>query len=115
MCSCGSLIPRIRTPWTQPHKTSHVPASAKSTRVVQGQNEGQRNQWSSPFHLFEHSHLRIYFLGDLLDPPVVFRNPFGQRFDFSQQRVQNIPQLLTSPLAISRFICSVPHFRSRSP
>ena len=44
-------------------------------RIIQSQNEGQRNQCSYPFHLFQHCHLCITFFGDLLDPPVVFRNP----------------------------------------
>jgi hypothetical protein len=39
----------------------------------------------------EQCHLETDFLSDLLDPPVVFRDSFVQRFDLSEKRIQDIP------------------------
>jgi hypothetical protein len=52
---------------------------------------------------------------NLLDPPLVFRDVFVERFDFRQQRTQSSRNGGLSSLVISRFICSVPHLRSRAP
>ena len=61
---------RVSASGTQPHKAPRIPASAKSVRVVQSQNVGQRDECPYSLHLFEQSDMRINFLGDLLDPPM---------------------------------------------
>jgi hypothetical protein len=43
-------------------------------------------------HLLQQGHFRVHFLGDFLHPSVVFLDALVQRFDFFEQRLQNIPQ-----------------------
>ena len=42
----------------------------------------------------QQGHFRANFLGDLLDPAIIFRNSLVQGFDFP---LQSIPQLLVQP------------------
>ena len=87
----------ISAPRAQPQKASHIPASAKSVRIVQGQNVSQRDQRPYTFHLFQPGHFGVIFLGDLLDLPIVFRDALVERFDFRQQRIQGIAELRAQP------------------
>jgi hypothetical protein len=61
---------RVPASGTQPDKALRVPAAAKSVRIVQSQNVGQRNERPHSLHLSEQSYLRINSLGDLLDPTI---------------------------------------------
>jgi hypothetical protein len=40
----------------------------------------------------------VDFLGDLLDTTIVFRDALVQRFNFLQQRIQGVSQLLAQSL-----------------
>ncbi len=62
-------------------------------RIIQGQDIRQRDLRSYPLHLFEQLDLRVALPGDFLHPCVIFLDALVQRFDFFEQRLQNIPQL----------------------
>jgi len=48
---------------------------------------------SHTLHLLEQGHFRVHFLGDFLHPFVVLLDALMQRFDLSQERLQNLAQL----------------------
>src|SRR5580700_2218417 len=66
--------------------------------VFDGQNIGQSDLCSYTLHLLKQSHLRVHFLGEFLHPLVVFLDVLVQRFDFFQQRRQNLAQLRAQSL-----------------
>src|ERR1700722_18865397 len=77
----------------QSQKTTDLATLQKTVGVFDGQHIGQRDLRSYTLHLLEQGHFRVQFLGDFLHPRVVFFNTLVQRFDFFEQRLQNIPQL----------------------
>src|ERR1700688_4968140 len=77
----------------QPQKTTDLATLQKPMWVFYGQHIGQRDLRSYTLHLLEQGHFRVHFLGDFLHPRVVFLDALVQRFDFFEQRLQNLPQL----------------------
>ena len=83
----------ISAPRAQPQKTTDLATLQKTVWVFYGQHIRQRDLRSYTLHLLEQGHFRIHFLGDFLHPRVVFLDALVQRFDFFEQRLQNLPQL----------------------
>src|ERR1700675_3227450 len=77
----------------QPQKTTDLATLQKPMWVFYGQHIRQRDLRSYTLHLLEQGYFRVHFFGDFLHPRVVFFNALVQRFDFFEQRLQNIPQL----------------------
>src|SRR5882724_2013231 len=77
----------------QPQKTTYLATLQKPVGVFYLQDIRQRDLRSYTLHLLQQGHFRVHFLGDFLHPPVVFLDALVQRFDFFEQRLQNIPQL----------------------
>jgi hypothetical protein len=66
------------------------------------QNIGRCDQCSYSIHLFDQSHLGMHVLGDLLDPPIVFRDSLLQRFVLFQSGSRASRK--SRPRQLSRFI-----------
>jgi hypothetical protein len=65
--------------------------------------------------LFQSRHLLVTLLRDLLDALVIFHNPFAQRLDCSQQRLQDRVRFRTSSFTFSGFMFRGLQPRNRSP
>src|SRR6202051_1638488 len=86
----------------QPQKTTYLATLQKTVWVFYGQHIRQRDLRSYTLHLLEQGHFRVHFLGDFPHPRVVFLDALVQRFDFFEQRLQNIAQLR------AQFRCQLP-------
>jgi hypothetical protein len=86
-------LPGVPPARSQPQKTTYLATLQKPMWVFYGQHIRQRDLRSYTLHLLEQGHFRVHFLGDFLHPLVVFLDALVQRFDFFEQRLQNIPQL----------------------
>jgi hypothetical protein len=86
-------LPGVPPARFQPQKTTYLATLQKPVWIFYRQDIRQRDLRSHTLHLLEQGHLRIHFLGDFLHALVVFLDALVQRFDFSKQRLQNIPQL----------------------
>src|ERR1700694_2033911 len=85
-------LPRVPAARSQPQKTAYLATLRKPIRVFDRQDIRQSDLCSHALHLLEQGHFRVHFLGDLLHPFIVFLDALVQRFDFFEQRLQNIPQ-----------------------
>src|SRR6267142_4422824 len=77
----------------QPQKTTYLATLQKPVWIFYRQDIRQSDLCSHSLHLLEQGHFRVHFFGDFLHSFVVFLDALVQRFDFFEQRLQNIPQL----------------------
>src|ERR1700730_13351271 len=86
-------LPGVPPARFQSQKTTYLATLQKPMWVFYRQDIRQRDLRSYTLHLLEQGHFRVYFLGDFLHALVVFLDALVQRFDFFEQRFQNILQL----------------------
>ena len=71
-------LPGVSSSGLQPQIAAHVAALAKTIRIFQRQQKGQRDQCAHSLHLLQQRHLGIALLRQLLDALVVLTNLLAQ-------------------------------------
>jgi len=105
----------VPAPRTQPRKHPCIPAAAKSVWIVQGQNVGHAISVPTPFTCFSRATSGRTSLATCSIRRSYSAMRWLSEFDFSQQRIQGVSQLLAQTLGAFSIHCSVPRFFNRSP